>query len=608
MSEEDRLAELPLRWEELYERGEDVGVDALCRDCPHLVPALARRIRALKITSWLSKDDDDDPSDTAPMRPDGGPARLLADRYRLDGKIGEGGFAEVWKGYDLELRRTVAVKMPRVCRLDRDDTFERVFAEARRVARLKHPGVVQVFDMGRDGDCCFLVSEFVERGCLADRIAENCPTPQEAVRLVAEVAETLAYAHRQGIVHRDIKPGNILIGHHGRALLADFGIARAPEDGSESGAIAFGTLAYMSPEQVQCQPLDCRTDIYSLGVVLYELLARRLPYRGPDSVAVRHSIVSGLAPPLAGVSKELVNICRKCLQRNPTDRYQDAATLATDLKRLVRSTPSSRRRLVALASGLLLVLLLAAVLPLRQQRRMIERPDSPTIADREEKERQTNPAALEAVLALGKLYFNKKEWDRAETAFSEAIRLDPECAEAFHRRAGSVFNAGRAKASLTDFDSAARLDAKNPEIYKNRGIAYLNLARFEEALADMRQARELDPDHSERYDKSLALIYAQRGVANVQAQKWAEALADLDDAIRFDAGNAEIYDKRGSLHFNERRFDAARKDFSSAIDMNLRQPAYHLHRGYANQALGSFQEAAEDFKQANACSPPIPGR
>ncbi len=220
-------------------------------------------------------------AELSPTRPAPNAPRTLAGRYRLDEKIAEGGFAEVWKGYDLELRRAVAVKVPKAGRLL---STERFMAEARRVAGLKHPGVVPVFDVGRDGESCFIVSEFVEGGSLADRIAKDRPRQQEAVRLVAEVAETLAYAHRQGFVHRDIKPGNILIDQHGRALLADFGIARSPDDGAESGAVSFGTLAYMSPEQVEGQAVDHRADIYSLGVVLYELLTGQLPHQGTDPV------------------------------------------------------------------------------------------------------------------------------------------------------------------------------------------------------------------------------------------------------------------------------------------------------------------------------------
>ena len=271
MTDDELLADLLLRWEELHEKGQEPAAEELCRDSPHLAPLLAERIHALKVTAWMEKPDDNGGIQTDPPGPDA--PLTLAGRYRLDAKIAEGGFAEVWKGFDLELRRAVAVKLPKAGRLV---STERFMAEARRVAGLEHIGVVQVFDVGREGELCFIVSRLVEGGSLAERIAKNRPATQEAVRLVAEVAETLAFAHRQGFVHRDIKPGNILIDQHGRALLTDFGIARSPDDGAESGAVSFGTLAYMSPEQVEEQAVDHRADIYC---------ARRRPVRTVDRPA-----------------------------------------------------------------------------------------------------------------------------------------------------------------------------------------------------------------------------------------------------------------------------------------------------------------------------------
>lgn len=349
MSDDELLFDLLLRWEELNEKGQEPSAEELCRDCPHLVPLLAERIHALKVTAWMDRHDDDSGTNPDPS----GPATpsILSGRYRLDEKIAEGGFAEVWKGHDLELLRAVAVKLPKPGRLV---SAERFVAEARRVAGLKHPGVVPVFDVGRDGDSCFIVSEFVEGGNLADRIATTRPTVQESARLVAEVAETLAYAHRQGFVHRDIKPANILLDHHERALLADFGIAFSPGDQGEG--TSFGTLPYMSPEQVEGRALDHRSDIYGLGVVLYELLAGHRPHDATDPVELRRQIVSGTVASIPGVSKTGNAVCRKCLARKPADRYQDAAQLAHDLRRsnfTVRPT-STTNRLLALGAVVLL--------------------------------------------------------------------------------------------------------------------------------------------------------------------------------------------------------------------------------------------------------------
>ncbi len=591
MTDEDLMAELLLRWEELHEKGQEPDAEELCRDCPHLAPLLAERIHALKVTAWMERPDDDGRTQPDPATPSD--PRTLAGRYRLDEKIAEGGFAEVWKGFDLELRRAVAVKMPKAGRLL---STERFMAEARRVAGLKHPGVVPVFDVGRDEESCFIVSDFVEGGSLADRIAKNRPNSQESARLVAEIAETLAYAHRQGFIHRDIKPGNILIDRHGRALLADFGIARSPDDGAESGAVSFGTLAYMSPEQVEGQGVDHRADIYSLGVVLHELLTGELPHQGTDPVQLRRQIISGDVAQLPAVSKELGSICMKCLARKSSDRYQDAGKLAADLRRSAGS-PSTSRRLIAGLVGLLLVVTVAGFIFYKLSRPATERPDDPGILTKNDEGKQPAPGTLEAALALGKLHANKKEWDKAEAAFTEAIKLDPECAEAYHRRAGCLFNAGKTKESLSDFDMAARLDPKNAEVFKNRGLAYLRLLRVDEAMADLRHAQQLDPDHPDLYRKPMSLAFAQRGYVKAQANQTEEAIADMDEALRLDPTNAEVFDKRGSLRFNLKHVKEAVADFTEAIRLDP-QPIFFLHRGFAHEALGKKDEAAEDYKKA----------
>ena len=656
----------------------------------------------------------------------------------------------MWKGYDLELRRAVAVKRPKPTRLGTTDRLERFVAEARRVAGLKHPGVVPVFDVGWDGDAAYIVSELVEGGSLADRIATSRPTVQESARLVAEVADTLAYAHRHGFLHRDIKPANILIDHHGRALVADFGIARSPDDGDEPAS--FGTLAYMAPEQVEGKPADHRADIYSLGVVLYELLVGRLPHTAADPVSLRREIVSGpppLIPASAGVPERLAAVCLKCLSRDPAARYQDAETLAHDLRAALGMRPPKRRRMIVLAVAALTVV--SSLASWGYFARQPAPEPRPTTAERAGAEwvfsvggkvndarraddlaepwpvhfaylhrdhtddrvtdaglvalegfpdlrtlnlggakidgsglahlrgatkltwlslectsvtdaglahlsgctgltylnllctpvtdqavetllgfrklemvvlSSTNvtrqgvdrirsglpecrvvwepPATLAAALSLGRLHWDKKQWHEAAAAFSEAIRLDPANAEAYHRRAGCWVNTKRVVDSLPDFDAAVRLDPKNPEVVKNRGIARLNLLRFDDAIADLKHALDLGPSDPQPYRAVLCQVYAQRAVQAGEGKKWVEAVADLDEAIKLEPANAGYFDRRGSLKFNQRQFAGAVADFTEAIRLDPTQPAHYLHRGYAHEAMGKKAEAAEDYRAARA--------
>jgi len=362
MTDDERLADLLIVWEEARDQGRDLAAPDLCADCPDLVPELARRIEALKSTSWMDGpvlERTEESPVASPLTPDS-PPRTLVHRYRLDHPVAEGGFAQVWKGYDLELLRIIAVKMPKPSHLGAGNLF---LAEARRVARLKHPSILPVYDVGRDGDNFFIVTEFVEGGSLGDRFRHGPIPPEQSCRWLADVADALDYAHKQGVIHRDIKPANILIDHHGRALLADFGIALSANKTGQF-APSLGTLAYMSPEQLEGRPLDCRSDVYSVGVLLCQLLTGNLPYDARDMNSLRKAIVSGTIR-LSGsgdqMMPELRGICRKCLAYDPTERYATAKDLANELRSMQPMQPMRGPRIALGLSAIALLLVLLSL-------------------------------------------------------------------------------------------------------------------------------------------------------------------------------------------------------------------------------------------------------
>ena len=348
MTDEERLCDLLLTWEERFEQGEDIPAESLCQDRPDLAPALASRILALKNIAWMKapvagavdmatarspSQDDCSRQGEQPSIPS-----ILAGRFRLDRLIGEGGFGLVWLGYDQELRRSVAIKVPRPGRLAGTDCVQKFLAEARKMAVLKHPGIVPIYDVVRHEGAYFIVSELIDGIDLRQRLRMAPLSLRECVRIIADIADALHHAHQQGIIHRDIKPANILLSRDGRTFITDFGIAATRKDLGENGAELFGTLAYMSPEQLtgEQRRLDGRSDIYGLGVVLSELLTGHPPIPGNNSFAMP-ILMNGAS--FRNIPRRtphfLKQLCQKCLSLRPEERFSNCKELSDSLRHLL---------------------------------------------------------------------------------------------------------------------------------------------------------------------------------------------------------------------------------------------------------------------------------
>jgi eukaryotic-like serine/threonine-protein kinase len=278
---------------------------------------------------------------------------LIAGKYRVLHELGAGGMGVVYKAEDLKLKRPVALKFLPPSLMDAPDLKERFLIEAQAAAALSHPNICVVYEVGESEDRPYIAMEYVEGETLRDRIKRGPLPVDEALELTLQIAAGLGEAHNKGIVHRDVKSANVMVTEKGTAKVLDFGLAKLRGEGSlTKSQTTLGTVAYMSPEQSRGEKLDPRTDVWSLGVVLHEMVAGRLPFRGETDAAVMYSILyqepEALTQARPGTPPGLEQVVRQALAKKPADRYQSMEELREDLSavasglRPLRARPARR--------------------------------------------------------------------------------------------------------------------------------------------------------------------------------------------------------------------------------------------------------------------------
>jgi predicted Ser/Thr protein kinase len=362
--DESRLLELVVRWEELRQGGQSLPAEQLCQDCPELLPALRERLATLQamnavLAAGETRPDANslsgEPSQTFEQTSgEQAAARQAAEGnfpdipgYEILRELGRGGMGVVYQARQTGLKRLVAVKMLLAGRYAAPVERARFQAEVEAIARLQHPNLVQVFEVGEREGRAFFSMECLDGGNLEDKLASGPQPPRQAAELVEVLARAIHAAHQRGVIHRDLKPANVLLTTEGVPKISDFGLAKRLDiaSGPTRTQHILGTPSYMAPEQAagRSKQVGPATDVYALGAILYEMLTGRPPFQGESVVeVVRQAAEEEPVPPRrlqSTVPADLETICLKCLEKQPPQRYASAAALADDLHRFLAGKP-----------------------------------------------------------------------------------------------------------------------------------------------------------------------------------------------------------------------------------------------------------------------------
>jgi predicted Ser/Thr protein kinase len=354
--EETHLLELVLRWEELRDSGEAATPEQLCAECPELLPRLRERIEALKAmnavltggetASYAIGPETTVPRSSAEMTADGVLAQGVKG-YEILSQLGRGGMGVVFLARQTALKRRVALKMLLAGPYAAPAERARFEAEVEAIARLQHPNLVQVYEVGEQDGRAFFAMEYVDGGNLHDKIKAQPQPARQAAQMVEFLARAMQVAHEHGVIHRDLKPANILLTADGTPKISDFGLAKRLDvaGGTTLTAHILGTPGYMAPEQAMghSKQVGPGTDVYALGAILYEMLTGRPPFTGTNAMeVVRQAAEEEPVPPRrleSTVPADLETICLKCLRKQPLQRYSSARDLADDLSRFLKHEP-----------------------------------------------------------------------------------------------------------------------------------------------------------------------------------------------------------------------------------------------------------------------------
>ncbi|MGE0706775.1 MAG: protein kinase [Planctomycetota bacterium] len=522
--------------------------------------------------------------------------------YPLEGELSRGGMGVVYRARDVALDRPVAVKVLLGAEWDQVD-WERFQQEARTTARLRHPNVVGIHGAGRSPYGPWLALDLVEGGSLQDRLQRGGPLePRRAARIARALADALAYAHRQSVVHRDVKPANVLLEGDDHPLLADFGLSKLLHDSrADRGMTATGEVvgspAYMSPEQAAARHdrIGPATDVYGLGATLYAMLSGHPPFVCEGVLETLRAVEQDPPAPLTGKDPALAAICLRCLAKRPEDRYPTAFALRNALDAYLEpeaaplpAGPAQRpARGVALGLGIALpVLGLALGLPLGWLLRARRTPAPPPPAA-EPDEPQLAGEALDR-FRRGCERGNRDDGQGAEEDFTRVLELAPDYAPARFERAGARLQREDHAGALADLERAAAAQPSDMEkVHFLRAKVLTGKGDHDAAVAELDRALALRP--------RWATAFVQRGLVHEKRKDAARARADFEAALVQDPRLAGAHLRLASLAFEAQGWERSLAELERALALDEKLSAARLLRARVRLKLGQAREAIADL-------------
>jgi tetratricopeptide (TPR) repeat protein/tRNA A-37 threonylcarbamoyl transferase component Bud32 len=524
--------------------------------------------------------------------------------YCIIEKLGRGGMGEVYLAEDKQLGRKVAIKfLPREVATD-ERAKQRLLREAQTAATLDHPNICAIYEVGQEGDHSFIVLQYIEGETLASRLKRHLPDLREALAISAQVADALNEAHARGIIHRDIKPDNIMLTTRDQVKVLDFGLAKVLRDSSIMEAdtatmlsipgMVMGTVPYMSPEQVRGEALDCRSDIFSFGTVLYELLSGRRPFEAKSSAEVIAAILTAEPPPISrsslghsGSAEEA--LIRKCLEKDAALRYQTMGDLIPDLQQISREYESGQFTPQAKRAGL--------------------RP-KPAITGPEGSRFRVSKLGLGLIvpsivvaLAAGVYVYSSRTVKRPLGSGAAIMTANSAAYDAYMRGMVVVSSENPAdnQAAIKLFELAVAADPNFASAYAELSRAYTIKARYVASDADRKKSyedAEVAVDKALAIDTNLAEGHFARGLMLWTPYKrfpHAQAIQSYRRAIELNPNFDEAHHQLGFVYLHIGMLDKAQQEIEKALAINPGNTLARYRLGVIDMCRAKYAEAFQIF-------------